>query len=82
MIAKLSAFADGTIFMPLSSSSSASSIEEYFFVPFVRTDAVNSAVPGIFSVNSPPFEKILMATISLILFGVRSNVVPFESSYF
>lgn len=82
MIEKLSALADGTILIPLSSSSCASSIDEYFFVPFVNTDAVKSAVPGIFSLNSPPFEKIEIATISFTLFGVSSNVAPLDSSYF
>lgn len=53
-----------------------------FFVPLVRTDAVKSAVPGIVSVNSPPLEKMLIATISLTLFGVSKRVAPLESSYF
>lgn len=79
---KLSALADGTTFIPLSSKICASSREEYFFVPFVSTEAVSSAVPGIVSVNFPPFENMLIATMSLTLFGVRRRVAPFESSYF
>ena len=82
VIAKLSAFADGTTLIPLSSKNCASSTDEYFFVPLVRTDAVKSAVPGIVSVNSPPLEKMLIATISLTLFGVSKRVAPLESSYF
>lgn len=78
MILKLSGFADGTIFIPLSSITCANSVEEYFFDPFVITDAVKSAVPAMVSVNSPPFEKIPIATISFTLFGVSKSVAPLK----
>ena len=50
-------------------------------MPLVITEAVRFAVPGIFSINSPPFTKMLIAIISLTSFGVRSKVEPFASSY-
>ena len=71
----------GSIFIPLSSKISASSCDVYFFVPFIIAEAVRFPIPYFDSKKFPPLANMLIATISFVLFGVKSKVAPFASVY-